>query len=240
MYAAANQKDGQAVVAVTNSRVVGRKSQQYQENPGQRGFRVSGTRPPAPRIAVRNGKGEHIMSAWIRSASLVAIAWLAAPLLLLSTAYCEDSQPRNLVVNGNFSADGGSLDGWTFNENVDNFYWEPFLFETTDYAINGCVGAVCITGTEEQQNYLRQTIRTVPGLKYELSFTYNASGGANELQALVGDKIVEDIVNAGPGSTTYTVNFVASRFETDLNFLGRSDSGFSFLTGISVICERGR
>ncbi len=90
-------------------------------------------------------------------------------------------QPRNLVVNGDFSADGGSLDGWTTNQNVDNYYWQMHVNGTSDYAANGCYGAVCITGTDAQKNYLYQAIHTIPGLRYQLTFTYDAgSSGVNE------------------------------------------------------------
>jgi hypothetical protein len=155
--------------------------------------------------------------------------------MLVPAAYSQAHQPRNLVVNGDFSEDGGSLIGWTSNQNVDNFYWQPATIGTTDYASNGCFGAVCITGSAEEQNYLYQTIHTIPGLKYKLTFTYDAGeAGASELQALVGNKVVEDIVNVAQGSNTYTVDFIARRFDTKLNFLGRQDVAFSFLTDISV------
>ncbi len=127
---------------------------------------------------------DRVMIAWVRS--VAATACIAVTGLLAPTAFCQDHQPfnqdhpdhqdhrlfhqdhrpRNLVVNGDFSADGGSLDGWTFNQNVDNFYWQPVVNGTTDYASNGCLGVVCITGAEEQKNYLYQTIRTIPGRLY--------------------------------------------------------------------------
>lgn len=172
------------------------------------------------------------MTAWVRS--IVATACITVMALLAPAAYCQDHEARNLVVNGDFSASGGSLDGWTYNENIDNYYWQPAVIGTTDYASNGCFGAVCITGTEAQRNYLYQTIHTIPGRLYKLTFTYNAGGGTSELQVLAGEKVVEDVVNAGQGSNTYTVKFIARRFDTKLNFVGRQDSAFSFLTGISV------
>jgi hypothetical protein len=176
------------------------------------------------------------MTAWIRS--VVVTTCLAVTSLLVPAAHSQAHQPRNLVVNGDFSEDGGSLDGWTSNQNVDNFYWQPATIGTTDYASNGCFGAVCISGSEEEQNFLYQTIPTIPGLRYKLTFTYDAGqGGTNELQVLAGEKVVEDIVNAAQGSNTYTVHFIARRFDTKLNFVGRQDIAFSFLTDISVTCD---
>lgn len=173
------------------------------------------------------------MNSWLRS--VAATACIAVTSLLAPAAFCEAPQPHNLVVNGDFSADGGSLDGWTYNQNTTNFYWQPVMVATTDYASNGCYGTVCITGTAEQQNFLYQKIHTIPGLLYKLTFSYDAgTGGVNELQVLLGQKVVEDVVNAGQGANTYTVYFVARQFDTKLNFLGRQDNGFSLLTGVSV------
>ena len=177
------------------------------------------------------------MNAWLRT--VLASVCLAATGLLAPVANSQDFRPTNLVVNGDYSANNGSLQGWTYNTNSDNFYWQFTPYGTTDDASNGCTGDVCITGTEAQQNYLYQTIPTIPGHRYKLTFTYDAGAGeANELQIHAGKDIVQDLVNLGAGSNTYTVYFVARRFETKLNFLGRQDNGFSFLTDISVIHVR--
>jgi hypothetical protein len=176
------------------------------------------------------------MNAWVRT--VVATACFAATGLLAPAAYGHGFQPQNLVVNGDFSANGGSLEGWTYNTNVDNFYWQFTPFGTTDDASNGCTGIACITGPVAEQNYLYQTIHTIPGFRYKLTFTYDAgAGGVNELQVLAGQDVVKDLVNLGAGSNTYTVYFVARRFDTKLDFLGRQDNAFSFLTDISVTCE---
>jgi len=173
------------------------------------------------------------MTAWVRS--VVATASISVMALLAPAAYSLNHGPRNLVENGDFSANGGSLAGWTYNQNLDNYYWQAATVGTTDSASNGCFGTTCITGTEEQQNYLYQTIGTIPGKLYELSFSYDAgSGGMNELKVLVGQKTAKDIVNATQGANTYTVRFIAHGFDTKLNFLGRQDAAFSFLTNISV------
>jgi hypothetical protein len=179
------------------------------------------------------------MNAWVRT--VVASACFAATGLLAPAANSQNVQPQwaegpNLVVNGDFSANGGSLEGWTYNTNADNFYWQFATYGTTDDASNGCTGADCITGAAAEQNYLYQTIHTIPLVAiYKLTFTYDAGiGGVNELKVLAGRQVVDDIVNVAQGSNTYTVYFITDRFDTKLKFLGRQDNGFSFLTDISV------
>ena len=127
-----------------------------------------------------------------------------------------------------------SRDGLTTQ--TDNFYWQFSTYKTTDDASNGCTGADCITGAAAEQNYLYQTIQTIPFVAiYKLTFTYDGgAGGVNELKVLAGRHVVDDIVNVAQGANTYTVYFIADRFDTKLNFLGRQDNGFSFLTDISV------
>jgi hypothetical protein len=68
-----------------------------------------------------------------------------------------------------------------------------------------------------------------------LTFTYDAGTGVNELQVLLKDKVKKDLVNLASGATKYTVYFIAHSHETKLNFLGRQNNGFSFLTNISVV-----
>jgi hypothetical protein len=172
------------------------------------------------------------MTAWFRVA--LAIACIAVSGLIAPIAHACDKQ--NLVNNGDFSADGGSLDGWTYNQKVDNFYWQFMSNNSVHYAYNGCTGDVCITPAGTTQNYLSQTIHTLPGERYTLTFTYNAgAGGVNELKVLFGKDVVKDVVNVGAGSNMYTVTLRARHPETVLSFLGRQDNGFALLTGISVV-----
>jgi hypothetical protein len=181
-----------------------------------------------------------MINAWVRST--LAMACFALVGALAPAAYAQDSQVAdnlhqsvNLVVNGDFSANGGSLAGWTTNQNVDNIYWQFNTDGTTDYAIAGCFGDVCINGTEAQQNFLSQTIPTCPFGIYKLTFTYDGGGGGeNELKVLVGHRTLKDLVNIAQGPNTYTVYFLAERFDTKLNFLGRQDNAYSFLSNVSV------
>jgi hypothetical protein len=168
------------------------------------------------------------------AAACLAVMGLLAPLASQAQTAPPDWD-KNLVYNGDFSANGGSLDGWTYNEGGGNYYWSLATASGVYYASNGSYGAASITGTEAEQDYLYQTIPTIPKVFYKLTFTYDGgAGGVNELKVLFGKQVVEDIVNVGAGSNTYSVIVRAHRFDTKLNFLGRQDNAFASLTGISV------
>lgn len=168
------------------------------------------------------------------AAVCLAVMGLLAPLASQAQTAPPDWD-KNLVYNGDFSANGGSLDGWTHNEGSDNYYWSLATASGVYYASNASYGADSITGAEAEQDYLYQTIPTIPEVFYKLTFTYDGgAGGVNELKVLFGKQVVEDIVNVGAGSNTYSVIVRAHRFDTKLNFLGRQDNAFASLTGISV------
>lgn len=188
------------------------------------------------------------MNAWFfraktATAGLALMAMLAPSALLAqspaqSASSAQSVSPDftlNLVKNGDFSEGGGSFTGWNSNQGQDNFYWQIVSVGSGFAASNGCTGIPCITPAGPEQNNLSQTIPTIPGLCYKLTFTYDpGAGGVNELKVLFGNVVAKDIVNAGQGSSTYTVTVRAEKFQTVLNFLGRQDNGFSFLSDISV------
>ena len=189
------------------------------------------------------------MNAWflrVKTATAgLALMAMLAPSALIAQAPAQTESPAHqglpditveLVRNGKFSANGGSFNGWNYNQGQDNFYWQVVPLPTGGYAAsNGCTGVACITPAGSEQNYLSQTLFTIPGLCYKLTFTYDAgAGGVNELKVLFGDVVAKDIVNTAQGATTYTVTVRANKFETPLNFLGRQDNGFSFLSNVSV------
>jgi len=177
------------------------------------------------------------MNVWIRvkaATACLALMGLMAPSAAFAQSATADCD-KNLVYNGDFSADGGSLDGWTYNEAVDNLYWYVTPLGTGFAASNACYGSPCITPAGTEQDYLYQSISTLPQLRYKLTFTYDAgAGGVNELKVLFGNTVAEDIVNAAQGANTYTVIVRAHDFNTVLNFLRRQDNAFSFLTDVSV------
>jgi len=180
------------------------------------------------------------MNAWIHIKAATACFALMS-LLTPSASFAQSATPdclQNLVYNGDFSASGGSLDGWTSNQEVGNVYWYVTPLASGFAASNACYGIPCITPAGPEQNFLSQSIPTFPGARYKLTFTYDAGlGGVNELKVLFGSKVAKDIVNAAKGSNTYTVIVRAHDFNTVLNFLGEQDNAFSFLTDVSVTPE---
>ena len=178
------------------------------------------------------------MNAWIRikaATACLALMGLLTPSASFAQSATPDCFQQNLVTNGDFSASGGSLDGWTSNQGLDNNYWWVTPLASGFAAYNGCYGVPCITSTGTQQDYLSQSIPTFPGMRYKLTFTYDAgAGGSNELKVLFGSKVAKDIVNAAQGPITYTVTVRAHDFNTVLNFLGEQNNAFSFLTNVSV------
>jgi hypothetical protein len=144
---------------------------------------------------------------------------------------------QNIVQNYNFAAGGTD---WTLNPNATNHQW-TFDYGASnpsgpDYASTGCVGSDCITGAGDQAS-LSQTLATTAGDVYTLSFDFNADGNAMELKALFGGDVAEDLVNIGYTSTnTYTITGLeATSSTTTLEFLGRQDPGYDFLTNVSVV-----
>jgi len=180
------------------------------------------------------------MNAWIHIKAAAACLALTS-LLTPSASFAQSVTPdcsQNLVYNGDFSVSGGSLDGWNHNTARDNVYWYLVPLATGYSASNACYGILCITPAGTEQNYLSQSIPTLPGMRYKLTFTYDAGlGGASELQVLFGKDVAEDIVNAAQGPNTYTVTVRAHDFTTVLNFLGEQDNAFSFLSNVSVTPE---
>ena len=152
-----------------------------------------------------------------------------------------------IVVNGNFSAGGGSLAGWSTTQDVAEFgqgwAYGPLYVEAFDlpfsgnFASTGCYGTPCISGSVGQQSDIYQFLATVPGDMYTLSFTYNPGPGTpTELEALFGGAVVADLVDVPSTYVTYTFSELAGTgSSTDLVFLGRQDSSGDLLTNVSVV-----
>ncbi len=149
----------------------------------------------------------------------------------------------DIVVNGGFET--GDLTGWTTNPAPAGGF--PWTVETTGglgpgfansgnyYASTGCVGAGCldpITGA-----WLTQTLPTIAGQTYDLSFAYDPYlGSPVELQVQWGGATVLDLMNSNsPGYTVYTVDdLLATSASTPLTFLGRDDPSFDGLDDVAV------
>lgn len=170
------------------------------------------------------------------SAASLALAVLFAPL---------SAHASSIVVNGDFTAgpyDGGGA-GWTVSLNSYSYPMWNFVYfgdhadPSISDAVSGCSGSGCTDMSGPYPAYISQLLPTVAGDSYTLSFLYSpGSGSPNELQALFGNMVAEDILNLGTNTfALYTVSgLVATSSSTNLEFLGRADSGGIALTEVNV------
>jgi hypothetical protein len=175
---------------------------------------------------------------------------IAISLLTLAAACFGGS--INLVTNGDFET--GDFTGWNVNEwDTDGFpHGGNFAAET------GCVGDPCINGTSLQQAFLNQTLTTIVGHTYTLSFWYDpgtvqSDTDTSELLVQWDGGGVVDLVLVGTGGlgSLGTPSFpsqtpgagynqyafsglTVSSTGTLLTFLGRQDPAFSNLDDIIV------
>ncbi len=147
----------------------------------------------------------------------------------------------SLVLNGGFITgdftDWGNSESWS----VTGFPTDPgYPTDTTYAASTGCVGAPCndpVSGA-----FISQTLATVASQTYTLTFFYDAGAGSGvgttELDVLWNGSIVSggQIIDATASTwEEYTfTGLTASGSSTVLEFTGRQDPAFLYLTDISV------
>jgi hypothetical protein len=162
----------------------------------------------------------------------------------------------NLVQNGDFET--GDLTGWSIDANTNH----PWAVNTGEphggsfAASNGCIDDICVIGNPlNQLDFLSQTLSTIVGDTYTLSFFYDPGDPGTEVQ--VSDLLVNwggvEVMNLflkgtgpaesplvasimpGAGYNQYTVSgLMATSTSTELSFIGRQDASFSFLDDIVV------
>lgn len=151
---------------------------------------------------------------------LLTVSTLAAAL-----AYAAPASATNVVTNGGFET--GDLSGWTLSGNT-GFTGVDNSAHSGNFA--GYFGQVGSTGT------LSQTLSTVAGQSYTISFwieddggtpsSFDASFGGNDLLALTNP----DAFNY----TFYSYSLTASSASTLLSFTFRQDPSYFHLDDVSV------
>jgi hypothetical protein len=114
----------------------------------------------------------------------------------------------------------------------------------TYFAETGCVGTGCLAYGTSTANDLSQSLTTVAGQSYTLSF-YTSNGGSiasgqnvpSELDVYWGGNLVvglNPVPGAAPNYAEYTGTVTATGTSTDLEFLGRQDPSWIALDDVSV------
>ena len=175
------------------------------------------------------------------------------PLWACALAFASISSTAWGSILSNPGFETGDFTGWTVNGSSQDPWFigtsgthTNIPFEGTYFAYTGCTGAPCITGNAAQENTLSQTVTTVIGQAYTLTFEYYTgdaaapNGAPNELEVLWNGAVALD---DGPGGTLgavvntvaqpyvqFTVNLApATSTSTTLFFLARQDHGWSAL-----------
>jgi|SRR5579862_677710 len=148
-----------------------------------------------------------------RVGRLVAVAVCAG---MLTTP----ARSLNLVNNGGFES---GLTGWTTN----NFILQGFDFGIDSIAHSG--SSAFFGGAVGDLGFLSQTITTVPGTSYLLTFWTMSSGFfENEFQASINGSVRLDEMDVPIGGyARQTLVFEATGASTTLQF-GFRDDGFAF------------
>jgi len=168
---------------------------------------------------------------------------------LILFASLGTAKAQNLLVNGDFSAGGGSLNNWTVQYAAQNSY----LVVGSDIGTSGApyLGYAAEFGAEGPAlDYIEQSFTSTPGDTYQLTFlllTYTDPDDVepNDFQANLGGMLNPTSITNGttldiPNTNTdqfnqFTVNFMATSDSTTVIFGGFNGSDtFNDLAAVSV------
>jgi hypothetical protein len=143
--------------------------------------------------------------------------------------------PPNQVQNGGFET--GDFSGWTGSSNANIGIGGPTAGGFGGY-IPHSGNYYAALGASGSLGSLFQTIPTVAGAQYSLTFWYASNGlSPNELQAFAGGFKLFDQVNipSTNGYAEFSTTFTATSTTTFLNFGERDDSSYLALDDVSVV-----
>jgi hypothetical protein len=154
---------------------------------------------------------------------------------------------QNLVLNGNFSLNGGSFQDWNISHTAGDPMYSNDSPMIAGTGSGGPAGdsyyARFLNEESGSADILSQEISTIPGDIYEVSFYAEDGGGHNDMTKFSFGNFTTDLGNTfatGPGQwlrgwTNFDFTLSASQAETDLSFLIKADTQSEFgVTGVSV------
>jgi hypothetical protein len=143
----------------------------------------------------------------------------------------------NLVINGSFES--GDFSGWTLvtSNKGGGTHVDPAMdFAGVHYPPHSGTFDAAF-GNPFDLDTISQTLSTVPGTTYELSYWMYSDGlYPNEFRVSWGGNILSDLTNVtGPGYRQYTFDVTATAATTNLQFGGFNGPGWMLLDDISVV-----
>jgi len=153
---------------------------------------------------------------------------------------CISVHAQNLLLNGSFEDGGGSYDGWTISHYGQPPFYGPWI---GDGGVDGAYYAR-FWFEPEGNDIISQTLATVPGVTYDISFSAEDGGGHNFVARFSFGDFSTDIMQpleTGPGTIQsgwmdFDFTFTATADETDLSFLIGADTGSEFgVDNVSVV-----
>jgi hypothetical protein len=154
---------------------------------------------------------------------------------------------QNLVLNGNFSLDGGSFDDWNISHeggDPNDSNYSPMIAGTgADGPAGDDYYARFLNEESGANDILSQEISTIPGDIYAVSFYAEDGAGHNFGTDFSFGNFTDNLQNTfstGPGQwlvgwTNFDFTLSATQAQTDLSFIIYADTQSEFgVTGVSV------